>query len=56
MWIGKLQASDGTLVWDMTYATGIGNGAESVAFLSDGSFVIGGYINGSGFPTFKSGG
>jgi outer membrane protein assembly factor BamB len=43
MAITKLNASDGTLVWEMDYTTGLSNGVESVAFLSDGSFVVGGY-------------
>ena len=56
MFIGKLQASDGTLVWEMTYGADGGSGVESVAFLSDGSFVVGGYINGPEARPFKSAG
>ena len=42
----------------MDYSTGIGNGAESVAFLSDGSFVVGGYTGAIDGPeiNFKSSG
>lgn len=54
MKITKLNASDGAAIWDMTLATTIGNGAESVAFLSDGSFVVGGYKDGKGQGSFKS--
>jgi len=45
MWIGKINASDGTLVWEMNYAQKLSNGVESVAFLSDGGFVVGGYVD-----------
>lgn len=57
MYIAKLKATDGSKVWEMSY--GSGSGAETVAFTSDGGFVIGGYLD-SETPlkeqNFKSGG
>ena len=41
--IAKLKESDGSLVWEMNYGTG--SGVESVAFTSDGGFVVGGYLD-----------
>lgn len=43
MIIAKLKMSDGSIVWEMNY--GDGSGVESIAFTSDGGFVVGGYIN-----------
>jgi len=59
MAILKINASDGALVWKMSYSASSSNGVESVAFTSDGGFVVGGFV-GSASPssefTFKSGG
>lgn len=45
--IAKLKESDGSIVWEMEYnpTSGKGAGAETVAFTSDGGFVIGGFID-----------
>ena len=44
--ISKINASDGTLVWKMNKAGSSNNAAaETVAFTSDGGFVIGGGLN-----------
>lgn len=43
MVITKLLESDGSVVWTMNYGTGAG--VETVAFTSDGGFVVGGYID-----------
>jgi len=55
--IAKLNASDGSILWEMPY--GSASGAETVAFTSDGGFVVGGYLN-TAIPlneiNFKSGG
>jgi hypothetical protein len=62
MYIRKIQASDGSVVWKMSYASttsSTNSGAETVAFTSDGGFVVGGFLN-SIYPLneiyFKSGG
>ena len=41
--IAKLKESDGSIVWEMTHGTG--SGVETVAFTSDGGFVVGGYTD-----------
>lgn len=62
MWIGKYQASDGALVWEMTQSAETAStnaGLESVAFTSDGGFVVSGFTNsalGIDDMGFKSGG
>jgi hypothetical protein len=43
MSIAKIQTSDGETVWTMSHTAG--SGAETVAFTSDGGFIIGGYID-----------
>jgi len=44
--ISKINATDGTLVWKMNKAGSSNNAsAETVAFTSDGGFVIGGSLN-----------
>jgi hypothetical protein len=50
MQIAKLLESDGSIVWEMNYNptslnSGRGAGVETVAFTSDGGFVVGGYID-----------
>lgn len=40
--VAKLQASDGTVVWEMTHDAG--SGAEAIAFTDDGGFIVCGYI------------
>ena len=55
--IAKLKASDGSIVWEMNYGTA--SGVETVAFTSDGGFVVGGFIDsndGVSGMHFKSGG
>ena len=53
--IAKLNSSDGAIVWEMSYGTM--SGVETVAFTSDGGFVVGGYLNTSYLPEgYKSGG
>lgn len=53
--IAKLNSSDGAIVWEMTYGTM--SGVETVAFTSDGGFVVGGYLDTSYLPEgYKSGG
>ena len=57
MVITKLLESDGSVVWEMNY--GSGAGVETVAFTSDGGFVVGGYIDSKlelAEYIFKSGG
>lgn len=57
MTITKLNEDDGAKIWEMTYVTG--SGAETVAFTSDGGFVVGGYVNSNTSAdsmNFKSGG
>jgi len=59
MVIGKYNAADGALVWEMNHGSDYSNGVESVGFLSDGSFVVGGYTGTEETAdklTFKSGG
>lgn len=58
MAIWKINASDGALVWTMNYGTaGTVTGLESVATLSNGDIVVGGYTDDeASFSTFKSGG
>jgi len=63
IFVTKLQSSDGTIVWTMDFANpadaSLNASAETVAFLSDGSFVVGGGVNSSiavGDMHFKSGG
>jgi hypothetical protein len=41
--VAKIQSSDGEIVWEMTNDSG--SGSESVAFTSDGGFIIGGYLD-----------
>ena len=56
MAIWKINAADGAVVWKMNYGTaGTNTGLESVAVLSDGSFIVGGYTDGEdSFWPFKS--
>ena len=58
MAIWKINASDGALVWTMNYGTaGTVTGLESVDVLSNGDFIVGGYIDSEDpYSTFKSGG
>ena len=60
MAIWKVNAADGTLVWKMNYGTaGTVTGLESVAFLSNGDLVVGGFTDSEGEMKdqyFKSGG
>ena len=60
MAIWKVNAADGTVAWQMNYGTaGTVSGLESVAFLADGSVIIGGFTDGEGEMSeqyFKSGG
>ena len=58
MAIWKVNAADGAVVWKMNYGTaGTVTGLESVAVLSDGSFVVGGYTESEdAFANFKSSG
>ena len=58
MAIWKVNAADGAVVWTMNYGTaGTVTGLESVAILSDGSFVVGGYTDSEdAFANFKSSG
>ena len=62
-YIKKLDVETGAEIWNTTLATnnatfGANSAFETIAFTSDGGFVVGGYANGteSGFPNFKSGG
>lgn len=55
--IAKLSETDGSIIWEMTHGTG--SGVETVAFTSDGGFVVGGYTGDSSAISgmnFKSGG
>ena len=45
MHIAKLKATDGSTVWEMNY--GSKSTAETIAFTSDGGFVVGGFIDSS---------
>ena len=60
MVIWKVNAADGAVAWQMNYGTaGTVSGLESVAFLADGSVIIGGFTDGEGEMSeqyFKSGG
>ena len=58
MAIWKVNAADGAVVWKMNHGTaGTVTGLESVAVLSDGSFVVGGYTDSEdAFANFKSSG
>ena len=62
-YIKKLDVETGAEIWNTTLATnnatfGEKSAFETIAFTSDGGFVVGGYANGTatGFPNFKSGG
>ena len=55
--IVKILESDGSIIWEMSYGTG--SGVESVAFTSDGGFVVGGFLDSDEEANeigFKSGG
>lgn len=55
--IAKLSGTDGTIVWEMEHGTA--SGAETVAFTSDGGFVVGGFTDTTqalNELNFKSGG
>jgi hypothetical protein len=41
--IAKIAATDGEVLWEMNYESG--SGAETIAFTSDGGFIVGGYID-----------
>jgi hypothetical protein len=41
--IVKIDESDGSIMWEMSYGTG--SGVESVAFTSDGGFVVSGFLD-----------
>lgn len=60
IYVAKIASSDGSITWSMTYSTGSNNaGAETGGFMSDGGFVLGGFVDstltGSDLA-FKSGG
>jgi len=64
-WIVKLDANTGAEIWSIEMPTGNKDGLsknkqsgyESVAFTSDGGFIVGGWANHEGgWPAFKSGG
>jgi len=55
--IAKIAATDGEIIWEMNHEAE--SGAETVAFTSDGGFIIGGYLDNEADiieHNFKSGG
>lgn len=60
IYVAKIASSDGSITWSMTYSTGSNNaGAETGGFMSDGGFVLGGFVDSSltgSDLSFKSGG
>lgn len=49
MVIWKINASDGALVWKMTHGdSGTVTGLESVAMLSNGDLIVGGFTDSEG--------
>ena len=62
-YVVKLNGNTGALVWEFDFLSGSGqrSGFETIAFTSDGGFIVGGFSHmgwesGSKFPGFKSGG
>lgn len=49
MVVWKVNAADGAVVWKMNYGTsGTVTGLESVAFLSNGDVIVGGFTDSEG--------